>query len=133
LDAKIDNYVLTRPNLFGDIAVIGEAELYKDLMYIKLSKKADPLPKYVYPENVLTVSNLHKLVIKGISITFHKSEVAHISQLDCQKKHNKSLFGNGFLMSNVAIKRKAEAEAIIWELSDRERAIIEKLNEGIIK
>jgi len=121
-------------NMFGDIAVIGDAELYNELMTIKDKNKKPSLPKYQYPENVLTVSNLHKLVIRGVSISFKKSEVQFVSVLDSQKKHNKKLFGSGYLISDKAKQRKekakaeAKAEVFVFELSDRERQIIEEMN-----
>jgi hypothetical protein len=153
-DVKYENGAVVKTsfvsNLFGDIAVIGDAELYRDLMNIKDVNRPDPLPKYEYPDNVLTVSNLHKIVYRGISMKFRKNELEFISQLDCQKSTGKSLYGNGFLMCDAATIRKAEAETeaeaeakakakaktkadFVWELSEREKVIVEKLNHQKIK
>lgn len=58
-----------------------------------------------------------------------------IRVLDNQRKQKKSLYGAGFLLSEKAAAEKKAAEkkaaekdkTIIWELSDREKQIIEKL------
>ena len=55
--------------------------------------------------------------------------------MDTQKKHGKSLFGGGFLLSKKATAEKIIAEKIIaeknkkviWELSSKELKLIEKL------
>lgn len=130
--AKIKTSFLT--NMFGDIRVLGDYELYNELMEIYNSKKVN-LPKYKYPESVLTVSMVHKYVTSGIAIQFNKDEVYHCGGLDSQKAHKKVLFGSGFLLSEKAIEKKATAEkataeknnVIIWELSERERNIIKSL------
>jgi len=126
-------------NLFGEARVIGDPDLYADLERINASTKA-PLPKYAYPDNVLMVSMVSYMVEKGISFRLNKSQMERCSVLDSQKKHGKALFGSGFLISDAAAAEKAAAEkaaaekaaaerqnVIVWELSARERAIIEKM------
>lgn len=57
---------------------------------------------------------------------------AFIDKLDAQSAHGKTIFGGGLLLSEKAAAEKAAAEkadAIIWQLSDRERAIVAKLGE----
>jgi hypothetical protein len=63
--------------------------------------------------------------------------------MDAQKKYGKQIFGYGFLASNNAAKALAEAKAeaakrttvvkdnnvIFWELSQREKQIIEELGD----
>lgn len=114
-------------NLFDDIAIIADHEFYEELESINKVNKPI-LPKYKYPSNVATVSNIHKLVTRGVSLSFHKNDVYFCRQLDCQKKRNKAMFGSGYLLSEKAAAEKAAAEEIIvWELSDREREIIKTL------
>jgi len=122
-------------NMFGDAKVIGDAEFYKELEAINETTKAS-LPKYVYPENVLTVSMVTNMVNRGVSFRLDKGQTAHARGLDSQKKHGKGLFGSGFLISDAAAAEKAAAEkaaaekanVIVWELSERERRIIEGLS-----
>lgn len=121
-------------NLMGNIAVLGDAELYEELTRIKDKKyPTQSLPKYRYPAEVLTVSNIYKLVSRGVSMSFTKSEVKHIRQLDSQRASNKTLFGAGYLISERAANEKTEAEKAVaenlfkWELSLREREIIKSL------
>lgn len=122
-------------NLFGDAKIIGDAELSKKFKEIALLNKAN-LPKYVYPENIITVSKIAYCVEKGISIRIDKNQVRHYRVLDSQKKHGKAIFGSGFIVSDKAVAAVAAAAAaakekdnvIIWDLSIREQEIIRQLN-----
>ena len=116
-------------NMFGDKKIIGNSELYITLQAINDSKKVN-LPKYEYPKNIFTVSQVHALVTRGISIEIDKNNVKHCRGLDSQKNHKKAIFGSGFLLSEKAAAEKAAAEkdnVIIWELSQKEIEIIKKL------
>ena len=116
-------------NVLGDIKIMGAPELHEKLELIN-KNKAVSLPKYQYPPNVLTVSNLQKLVERGIAFSVEKSHVKHIRGLDDQKKHGKVLFGSGFLLSDKAAADKAAAEqdnVMVWKLSPREQNIISEL------
>lgn len=66
----------------------------------------------------------------------------HIRQMDSQKPHKKCLFGSGLLLNKnatVQIEKAAEkaaekatekaAETIVWQLSERERALHEVICE----
>ena len=53
-----------------------------------------------------------------------------IDALDSQKESGKAIFGKGLLLSDGAAAERAAAEratVIYWELSPREREIIESL------
>jgi hypothetical protein len=131
-------------NLFGDIRVMSAHELYEEVNRINANNKVN-LPKYVYPEYVLTVSQIQKLTENGIYFEVRKSETSHCKQLDSQKPHKKALFGSGLLLSEKAAAEKAAAEkaaaekaaaekaaaekhdVIVWQLSDREINIIKSL------
>lgn len=65
--------------------------------------------------------------------------MVHHSALDIQKKHGKTIYGSGFLISHTAAERVAaervaaeraavEKKVIVWELSEREMRIVEKLS-----
>ncbi len=51
--------------------------------------------------------------------------------MDAQKAHGKALFGSGFIASDKAAAAAAankKDNVIIWELSEKEKQIISKLN-----
>lgn len=51
-----------------------------------------------------------------------------ISRLDSQKQDKKGIFGGGLLLSDAkAAELKAAEKATVWELSSRERKIIDSL------
>ncbi len=106
------------------------------------------LPKYDYPDNVITATFLQKLSKYGISFSVQKNESVRISALDMQKENKKSIFGKGLLCSDRVAAEKAAAEKaaaekaaaekaaaekaaaekenkVIWSISERERKIIE--------
>lgn len=133
--------------MFGDAKVIGDADLLKKFRQIQEDNRVN-LPKYAYPQNVVTVSHVSYLVERGISIRFDKKDLKHLRGLESQKRHKKAIFGSGFLMSDKAATRRAQAEVeadrakeqvdrlekivekaktVIWELSEKEREIIREL------
>ena len=135
-------------NIFGDAKIIGDAELYKSFKQLQASNKV-ALPKYEYPDNIVTVSSIAFMVEKGVSIEIKKESAKHCRGLDSQKTHGKAIFGSGFLISDRAAAEKAAAEkaaaekaaaekaaaekaaakvfTMIWELSDKEIQIIKSL------
>lgn len=128
-------------NLFGDVKIIGDSALHLKFKELQRNNKAS-LPKYKYPDNIITVSKISYCVEKGISLTFDKKDVRHCRGMDAQKKHGKVLFGSGFIASDKAAAAAAAAAAeaaaaaaeaaendpiIIWELSEREKKIIKSL------
>jgi hypothetical protein len=89
------------------------------------------LPTYEYPNNILTVSQAQKIVENNINWEVSFNQCKHISQLESQKKHKKTLFGSGFLLSEKVAAEKVAAEKeikIIWELSPKELEIIKALD-----
>lgn len=76
-----------------------------------------------------------------MDFSLNKEECHTIKTLDSQKLAKKQIFGQGFLISDHAAaklkiaeqkaieqKQKPKREAITFELSNRERQIIEELN-----
>ena len=95
------------------------------------------LPKYSYPDEVLTSTMLCYMAAHGVSLEIGGSDAHFIRALDAQKASGKGLFGSGFLLSEKAAAEKAAAEkaaaekaaaekgdTYIWELSEREREIV---------
>ena len=119
-------------------------ELYKVLSeaveeYASTLRKE--LPKYSYPDEVITATKVQYLSRYGQSLTIYPDECERITELDAQKESGKALYGGGFLISEKAAAEKAAAEkaaaekaaaekaaATRWPLSERERAIVKRLS-----
>lgn len=98
---------------------------------------ATELPVYSYPDEVLSAAIEGKIAARGISYKVHRDECRPIERLDSQAASGKSIFGKGFLLSEQATRRKkdaakveakVEAKVIKWELSEREKHIIQRMN-----
>ena len=124
-------------NLFGSLAVLTSKDL-RDTIQAACAVDKPTLPKYEYPAHVFTVSMAAKYLNKGIETRIDRKDVTFISKLDAQKADGKSIFGGGYLLSEKAAAEKAAAEKAVaekavaenryvWELSERERKIINKL------
>lgn len=110
-----------------------------------LKTKHKELPKYKYPKNVITSPMIVNFSKYGIDFEIHENECHFIRALDSQKQHGKSLFGNGYLISNSKKAERKIAEIRVdkekrkninngnnedefeFQLSDREIEIINKL------
>ena len=99
-----------------------------------LAKQHKTLPKYEYPDEVLTATMLCYMAAHGVSLEICADDVHFIRGLDAQKESGKALFGSGYLLSKKAAAEKAAAEKAaaekvrvrdtnVWELSDREKKI----------
>lgn len=129
--AKVNTSFIT--NLL-DVRVKTAPELCQALMTIeKASKRV--LPIYQYPPNVLMVSDLTKLAKAGVNYEVGFNDSVFIAGLDEQKQHGKKLFGSGLLISHAKAKElsdiqiKTQKDMIYWQLSDNEKAIVEKLGQ----
>ena len=95
------------------------------------------LPKYSYPPSIITSSWVGILSRLGIEFSVPVAESEGISGLDSQKASGKAIYGKGYIVSDrvkaereKAEREKAEREkAERWELSERELAIVARLNE----
>ena len=106
------------------------------------------LPKYDYPNHVLTAARIQRIAKYGQSLRIRAEDCAFIRALDSQRGTGKAVFGGGFLLSEKAAAEKAAAEkaaekaaaenaaekaaaekdaAHVWELSEREKGIIASL------
>ena len=126
-----------------DIQIYGSKTLYdavKNANDINVKSMTKQLPKYQYPNNVVTVSRINK-ISKYIDVKIPRSQLHHVRTLDEQKKYKKSIYGGGFLCSDE-IEQELKADEIkakemnidesefYWQLSDREKEIIKKLDES---
>ena len=89
------------------------------------------LPHYEYPAHILTAAAAYQYSRLGVDYRLEKADCIRISALDAQRPSGKAIFGSGFLLSDRAAADRAAAEkklAVIWTLSDRERALVDDLN-----
>ena len=127
----------------GDKKIIASAELREIVEEVNkenLRKLHKELPKYSYPDEVLTATMLCYMAAHGTSLEIEEKDTYFIRALDSQKESGKGLFGSGFLLSEKAAAEKAAAEKAaaekaaaekvdtnIWELSEREKEIVKSL------
>ena len=108
-------------------------DLYKILTDVVNEIKTETtkeVPKYDYPDYVVTSAQLAKFAKYGVEMKINTNESCRIGALDAQKEQGKGIFGSGLMLSEKAAAEKAAAEkvgAIVWELSDREKEIIKGL------
>ena len=138
-------------NLEEGIALRSAPTLYKvvdEANKAQLEAKSIELPKYKYPDNVVTCAQVHPYSRLGIDFKVPTAECVRITKLDAQEK-DQAIYGSGYLLSKrlaeerkrLAEERKRLAEerkrleeeleeqrAIVFELSDREKAIVEELS-----
>ena len=77
------------------------------------------LPKYDYPMNVITAAMMQRYARYGVDLKIRADDCIQVGSLDAQKQVGKGIFGSGLLLCERAVVR--------WELSDREKAIIQQL------
>lgn len=122
----------------GDVVARSCPELHDMIAEVseKLRKqKTGELPKYSYPDHVMTAAMLQRYSKYGVLFEVRRSDCVRVSKLDAQKEHGKAIFGSGLLMSDSKAAEKAAAEkaaaekveCVVWELSERERAIVAAL------
>ena len=112
----------------GSIAAMARPDLYAALEEQNdINEKAmhKQLPKYEYPDEVVTAAKLGWLAKYGQRVDIRKDESVMIRQLDAMKEMDKGIYGNALLISERAAAEKAAATK--WKLSDREREIVRSL------
>lgn len=109
-------------------------DLYKALDIANtenLKQMRKELPKYTYPDHIVTSTFVGRMSKYGIGFSVSVDESEPISALDHQKKEGKTIYGKGYIISEKAAAEKAAAEkaaATRWQLSDKEWGIIKKLS-----
>ena len=125
-----------------DVRVVLLPELYqsvKDANARNLAENKKDLPKYIYPDEVLTAAAAAKLCKYGQALTLRTCDTEYVRTLDAQKESGASIYGSGYLLSERAAAERAAAEraaaeraaAERWALSDREREIVRRLGDGV--
>lgn len=138
--------VRTCPELWQAVKEANEANLGQNKVV---------LPKYEYPDELITAAMVQRWTQYGVDWRLSKEACVRVSALDAQRAVGKAIFGGGYLMSPQATKGKMEAEAeanrnqiekslaaagkavekadalsasaLKWELSEGERWIISRL------
>lgn len=108
----------------GDIVAQTAPDLTRAVADATAKIKAETkrkLPRYEYPDHILTAAMLNKYSKYGVELTVRRGDCALVSKLDAQAESKKAIFGGGLLLSERAAARK-------WELSDREKAIVAKMS-----
>ena len=87
------------------------------------------LPKYVYPDELITAAAMQRLSKYGVDLDILPEDTQHTRALDAQREQGKAIFGSGFLLSPRAAAERAAAEraaATKWQLSEREMGYFEQ-------
>ena len=113
----------------------------KEANDVNLREMRKELPKYSYDHHIITAPFVGALSRLGIPFSVPVVESEPISQLEAQKESGKVIYGKGYIVSDrvFAEREKAEREkaerekaerekAERWELSPKEMAIVQKLN-----
>lgn len=101
------------------------------------------MPKYSYPDHVVTSALMQKYARYGIDFKVPRGECVRIGRLDAQRSYKKEIFGYGLLLSDRLAAEKAAAEkaaakkaaaeranTTVWTLSDREKQIAKELSQA---
>ena len=113
-------------NLIGDTLVTISPELSKAIAACPSQPQKASLAKYQYPKELLSVSDLQTMAKGNLPFSVNRNEAVIVRKLDNHPKKG-GLFGNHLLISEAAAVKAAAVKAIPITLSDRERAIIERL------
>ena len=99
---------------------------------INAKAKTKSLPKYIYPDCVLTSANVGYMAKHHTAFALRREECLFIRKLDAQGKDG-GIFGCGYLLSERAAAKRAAAEraaAHRWKLSRREIELQKRLDKG---
>ena len=90
---------------------------------------AAELPGYTYPDCVMTPIRIAP-TSRWMALRIPASDASFARALDAQREQGKAIYGASFLLSEKAAAENAAAEKreqFVWELSDREKAIVAAL------
>lgn len=119
-------------NLLGDVLVTISPELSEAIAACPSQNQKVNLPKYRYPKELLSVSDLQTMAKGNLSFSINRDEAVLVRNLDNHPKKG-GLFGDHLLISEAAAVKAAAVKAaavkaIPIELSEREKRIISNLN-----
>lgn len=93
---------------------------------VNRSKQKRELPKYSYPDAVLTATMVGRFSRYGIDYRLRPESCTFIRALDSQRAVGKGIFGSGYLLSTKAAAEKAAAHR--WPLSRAEVSLIAEID-----
>ena len=103
-------------------------------------RKKNKLPTYNYPDHLVTVSDVARLVDAGLGLHIPTESAVFIRDLEAQRPIGKTIYGGGLLVSDATAEKLKEKASKVkeekmkktfrFELSETERGIVEKLNEN---
>ncbi len=96
-------------NLFGNVLALSSPRLEELIKECPSQNVVVALPKYDYPDNLLSVSDLQTLARGGVEFIVERESCAHIRNLAAMPK-GKSFFGDHYLLSSAKAKAKAKAK-----------------------
>ena len=127
--------IVTVPDLAEKLKIADENNRYTN----NITKK---LPRYVYPKNLIRVSDLSQTMKRNKDRLIIRFDECHATtRLDVQKEHHKKLFGSAVLVGDAIadkienIKQQNIKQqnikhiTTVWKLSDRERKIVDGLHQ----
>ena len=124
-----NGYVLrTAPSLYEAVDTANDENMK--------SARSD-LPKYEYPDNIVTAALAAKWCKYGVDYRIRKDDCLFVSALDAQKEKGVGIYGGGLLLSERAAAERAAAEraaaeraaAERWQLSEREKSIVSSIGQ----
>ena len=113
-------------NMGGDVVAESCPELgdrINAVMDELKSRSAKQMPKYEYPDEVLTAAKLQWMAAHHTPFQVRRADCARVTKLDAMG--GKGIFGGGLLLAERAAAERAAATK--WALSVRELAIIDRL------
>lgn len=118
-------------NIFGDVVAMSAPDLKQMIESQPSQNEKVNLPKYRYPDNVLSVSMLQTLSTFGVEYSVSRERCEVIKDLDLHPKKN-GLFGNHLLLSQAQAQAQARNKGLLieFDLSEREKKIVERLSKG---
>lgn len=119
-------------NLFGDTLIMTAPRLNELIKSCKSQDYKAKLQKYVYPDNILSASDMQIICSGGIDFRVSRSEAVFCRNLDNHPKSS-GLFGNHYFITTAKARAKEKekadaARAIHIQLSPREQRIIARLD-----
>ena len=111
------NQVRVAPDLYRAVDAANKA------VQAELTKT---VPKYDYPPEVITAARCQRWAKYGVAFSVKPEECIYTGALDAQRPARKSIFGGGYLLRPAAAAAAAAAadRGEVWELSDREKALL---------
>lgn len=114
-------------NLYGDTIITTAPLLNQYIIACKSQDTKVNLPKYEYPDEILSVSDMQTICRGGVDFAVLRSESAVVRDIDRHPKGS-GLFGDHLMLSAAKAAALAAAQNVIKiELSPREQRLVEQL------